>query len=428
MPRKPAAPTAPPSVPRYFTVKRNRDGSERYYWQPSAALRREGFVPRRLEGADRFDAMRACAVINADLAAALGDAPAQAAARPSAAHAADITLAAVIARYQAGARFARLSHRTQLEYRKHLRLLLRWSGDVPVVNIARANVERLYDSLKKPRRAGDPPRATQAGHIIDTLRRVLGTVTDSEAGPLKANPAARMEIAPPPARRQRWSMGAEDAVLAELERAGDASLALGFRLLLATAQRLGDVLGFRVSQWRTGPDRPARQGSLRITQSKTGAVIDVPVIGDLAADIAATIAGNAGRAVPSTWLLVCAETGQRWSTCSFSRRVRIARRAAMDRARQDGDATLLADLDGLELRDTRRSAILRIAEAQIAAAGQADVLTISALSGHRIDYCQKILDTYLPRNSRMAAAAVTHLMAWREREGQDRMRSKQENV
>lgn len=54
--------------------------------------------------------------------------------------------------------------------------------------------------------------------------------------------------------------------------------------------------------------------------------------------------------------------------------------------------------------DLRRTAIVRLAEANCTEA------QISAVSGHKIDTCRRILETYLPRNSQMAKAAITKLI------------------
>jgi hypothetical protein len=58
-------------------------------------------------------------------------------------------------------------------------------------------------------------------------------------------------------------------------------------------------------------------------------------------------------------------------------------------------------------RDLRRTGIVRLAEAG------ATTPQIAALSGHSIDYCQRIIDTYLPRRTEVALGGIE---AW-ERAG-----------
>ena len=57
----------------------------------------------------------------------------------------------------------------------------------------------------------------------------------------------------------------------------------------------------------------------------------------------------------------------------------------------------------------RRTGIVRLAEAG------ATTAQIAAISGHRIDQCQKILDTYLPRRSEVALGGIE---AWERLGGQ----------
>ena len=51
-------------------------------------------------------------------------------------------------------------------------------------------------------------------------------------------------------------------------------------------------------------------------------------------------------------------------------------------------------------RDLRRTGIVRLAEAG------ATTPQIAAISGHAIDYCQRIIDTYLPRRTEVAVAGM----------------------
>jgi hypothetical protein len=51
-------------------------------------------------------------------------------------------------------------------------------------------------------------------------------------------------------------------------------------------------------------------------------------------------------------------------------------------------------------RDLRRTGIVRLAEAG------ATTPQIAAISGHAIDYCQRIIDTYLPRRTEVAIGGI----------------------
>lgn len=68
-----------------------------------------------------------------------------------------------------------------------------------------------------------------------------------------------------------------------------------------------------------------------------------------------------------------------------------------------------ADIDGLQFRDLRRTAMVRLAEAG------ANAIQISGVSGHSIAQSQAILERYIPRNREMAKAAVLKLEQHKQR-------------
>jgi integrase len=57
-------------------------------------------------------------------------------------------------------------------------------------------------------------------------------------------------------------------------------------------------------------------------------------------------------------------------------------------------------IDGVQRRDLRRAAMVRMAEAG------ATTAKIAAVSGHTIDQMARILDTYIPRRGEVAAGAI----------------------
>jgi hypothetical protein len=59
-----------------------------------------------------------------------------------------------------------------------------------------------------------------------------------------------------------------------------------------------------------------------------------------------------------------------------------------------------AGIKDLQRRDFRRTGTIRLAEAG------ATTPQITALCGHGIDYCQRIIDTYLPRRTEAAPGAI----------------------
>ena len=72
------------------------------------------------------------------------------------------------------------------------------------------------------------------------------------------------------------------------------------------------------------------------------------------------------------------------------------------------DAATKRVLDGLQHRDLRRTAMVRMAEAGCT------TQQIAAVSGHEIATTTRILDTYIPRTAKMAEAAI---LKWEGRKG-----------
>ncbi len=172
-------------------------------------------------------------------------------------------------------------------------------------------------------------------------------------------------------RRHVWSPEAEDRFLA----VASPEMVLAYALHAYTAQRQSDLLAMTWAQYRGG--------SIRLRQGKTGAWVEVPVHRELR-----KVLDAAPRV--STHILTDAR-GRPWRADAFRHHWRAT--------------TLAAGLDGLQNRDLRRTAMVRMAEA-----GATDI-QIAAVSGHTIEETKKILETYIPRNAAMARAAVERLEA-----------------
>jgi len=94
---------------------------------------------------------------------------------------------------------------------------------------------------------------------------------------------------------------------------------------------------------------------------------------------------NQYKPIPTT-LLVPSPTGRQWAYRNFCR--------AWDQTAKR------AGLANLQRRDLRRTGMIRLAQAG------ATTPQIAAISGHTIDRCQRILDTYLPRRTEVALGAI----------------------
>ncbi|MBV8591531.1 MAG: integrase, partial [Acetobacteraceae bacterium] len=120
-------------------------------------------------------------------------------------------------------------------------------------------------------------------------------------------------------------------------------------------------------------------------QQKTGTLIDVPVHKELEPLLRERLADASG-----TMMLVPSPRGLAWPRRNFSR--------AWDQVAN------AVGIEGLQRRDLRRTGVVRLE------AG-ATTPQIEAISGHSIDYCQRIIDTYLPRRTEVALGGIA---AWEE--------------
>lgn len=309
-----------------------------------------------------------------------------------------------------GSKFHELKQGTQDLYRGYLKWMKSEWGDLPISGIKASVIEDIKLSLRET-----PAKANQT---LALFRIILGYAVAMEF--LTKNPAERPGRLPPPKRHQVWE---ETDIERFLDAAPD-SLRLAMALLLHTVQRPADMLAMTVQQV---VDRDGRLW-ISLKQAKTDAWVDVPVhsrlepflrarlkearIAEVAADGKGLVAGN-GKRRSASLLLVPSPEGRLWSKRNFARAWdKALRRANFRLAKQLFRAGWSKEQVGDELglrhrqrRDLRRTGIVRMAEAG------ATTPQIAAVSGHSIDYCQKILDTYLPRRSEVALGAI---IAWEQ--------------
>jgi integrase len=154
-----------------------------------------------------------------------------------------------------------------------------------------------------------------------------------------------------------------------------------------------------------------------LRQSKTGVLIAVPVMADLKIildealqkrrkQVAEELEKTASKdpsidrvdtriAVKASAMLIAETTSKPYKVDHFRHEFRRIANAA--------------GLKDLQFLDLRRSAVVRLAEAGCT------VPQIAAITGHQLDRTLRILETYLPRNSEMARAAIHTLESYRKR-------------
>lgn len=425
-------------IPR-LVGKTNKSGLTSWYWQPSSTLRAKGWHPRVLgqggaEDSPPGDIATAARALNeqVDGAGELKPTALRRIQRP-------LTLGEGIRRYEdAGYPSVRepgkeIGPATRRVYGTSLEKLKRWGGDVLISSITPGRVAKLREGLMRPIVHG--PRAGEAMHTTahSTLRvgRTLFAWFERQAiTPRGSNPFKDFGLASPPPRQQIWWEPMRDAVIAAAARADDANMVLAIDLAFSIGQREADLLKLIISQYQPIPpykidpdvlatlaavpvptigDRrgyvPGDVWGIRIRQGKTKRWIEVPVVGLTRARIEHAIADAKQRSLAT--LLFDQRGGSSWGAPNpasgqqrFQDRFAGYRRAAIEAAVEAGDTALAEELGDVQFRDFRRTAVVYQGEL-----GIADQL-IAAITGHSLDDTKKILETYMPRTTGMAARAI----------------------
>lgn len=266
------------------------------------------------------------------------------------------SFAHLVADYMASPDFTDLRDKTRREYAAFLRRMTAILGPFPIRDIDLGHVMALRDRF-----ADKPPTANA---LVRVLRLLMSWALDRRR--IAENPASQPKQLRVTPRRAVWSPEAEAAFVA----VADAPMRLAYIVHAYTAQRQGDVLAMTWAQYQGG--------AIRLRQQKTGTLIEVPAHSLLRAAL---------DAAPRTAVTILTDhKGLPWRPDHFRH---LWRRT-----------TLAAGLDGLQNRDLRRTAIVRLGEAG------ATIPEIAAVSGHSIEETTKILEIYLPRTAPMAAAAI----------------------
>ena len=372
------------------------DGALMYHWQPSPRLRREGWTNLTL-GRDFTAACAAAIARNGDVADHRQRGPmAPAAPRIR-------TVGEGIAAYRADPAFTLLKPKTRAEYGTRLRQLALWAdeGRLPIRHLTRDHCVALRNALVRD------PRAHRTAAILRVLRLLCRFFVSQ--GWLTANPAAALDVPEPASRTHRIDIGQLGPLLAAADRLGLPHVALGITLGFFTLQREGDLLATTAFRFRevddisaearralAGPD--GRVLGLWLQQGKTGAQVAVPLIPASRTAVEAAI--EAARDVKSNDAALFQKAGRRVQEKTLQRDFRAVATEAARAAAEAADAPLAETYAKLQFRDLRRSGMcwLRFNSVPVA--------MIASLSGHSIDKTMKILDTYMPRDTRAAAEGM----------------------
>ncbi|MFO1125719.1 MAG: tyrosine-type recombinase/integrase [Methylocystis sp.] len=268
--------------------------------------------------------------------------------------------------YQESGEFRNLAPRTRADYAKQIEKIEREFDDFPIAALSDRRTRGEFLAWRD-RLALKSPR--QADYAFVVLARILSWALDR--GLVPANPCEKSGRLYRGNRADKVWTDADEAAFIET---ASPPLRLALKLALWTGQRQGDLLRL---PW------PAYDGrTIRLTQSKTGVRVTVPVGEPLRAALDAT-----KRQSP---LILVNLDGKPWTPDGF--------RASW------GKACKRARIDGLTFHDLRGTAVTRLA---IAGATEAEIAT---LTGHSLRDVRTILDAnYLQRDPALAESAIRKL-------------------
>lgn len=452
-----------------LVIKRNGN----CYWQPNKSEREAGWQSLPL-GKDVRAAQAACDRQNAKVEEwrAGGSKP-----RQVKAFVRRGTVRQLIARYRAekfGTGPGKLGQHTQRTYNTSLNIIERWAGEELVEHITRARVKIFVRALLKPSADGTI-HLTRANSTLRVLHTLMQFAIDEQFLPENTpNPAARHDMPGAPPRDQIWSQPAIELFCkAALEGPLDQpSMALAVHLAREVTQREADIIGLTIGKWveippyklhdndwehlaEPEPDGRLTVRGIRIRQRKTRRWIEVPVVGETRRMMEQAV--ERARAQDSTLVLqelaipadqardwmqferqiedelraagvkpspemirrIHAErrVPRQWGETRFQREVARLRDRAAELAVKQGDDELAEEIRGLQFRDFRRTGVVWLGEL-----GIEDSL-IGSITGHKLDEVRAILETYMPRTTKMAGRAVVQRLE-RDPEGKANMPGK----
>lgn len=400
-----------------FLRKKKTAGGIRFYWEPSATLKKAGWKALSL-GTDEEAAIRAARARNKEV-----DAWREGSAAPG-----DVkkiekrhTVSSIIALYKEQ-RVAKHKEKTQVEYLSKLKVIERWAGDERMDAITLDNIKAFRDALYAPRKNGEV-KATTAFNTLKILRALWSWAHANEH--ITNNPAAKdLDISTPAPRQQFAGALARQALIDVAVDTGRPNMAAAIIIAYTIGQREEDLLKLPQNRYDEiqpfEADDPAvydrlvarepdgRLFGVRVRQGKTDRWVGVPVIGDARVHLEAGIL--AARAKGLTTILFDEAREQTWTAPDkldrrtrqmyFQRAFSAVRTETVARLRKAGDDELAAEVADLQFRDLRRTCVVMMGER-----GIPDHL-IAAITGHQLETVKKILEVYLPRTTGMAMLAV----------------------
>jgi integrase len=322
-----------------------------YYWQPTASVKKLGFHAEAL-GREPIAAFNRALLLNESVAAERIKEPPLGIKRD--------TVAALIKLYRSDPGYQQLAPKTRKDYGYMLDRIESLERDTNVADLTRRDLKAIY------REVISQNGLAMANAIMRVWRILLGAAVDD--GWIESNPASRLKLISPPARRRVWSDAERSAFCENSIKLGRRSLGLAVMLGWDTAQRPGDLLRLSWADWDGS--------SFPVTQGKTGARVRVPLNPEAKAWVEKTPR-------TSTHVIVSEATSRPFSIFHFGHEFARIRKAA----------GLASDL---QFRDLRRTALTEAGDS-----GATDD-ELRAMSGHT---SREVLNTYVVPSAAQAGSA-----------------------
>lgn len=416
-----------------FLVSRDLAGGRTtWYWTPSPKLRKLGYK-RELLGDDFADACVRAIEINQGVAAGTTPATLSLTAR----RAAPITFGELVTHFRESEEWSAFKPSTQRQYSSSLGILSVWAydGRTAVRSIDSDMVLDLRDKLVRD------GRKHRTSTLLTVLRIVLAYAKRQRF--IKTNPASEdLRIPEPPKRTARIIRDDMAWLEAAADELGYHHVRLAVTLGFYTMQREADLLD--TTRFRLAPIRDiskeaqrvlagsdGRVVGLTLIQNKTNVPVAIPLVPLARTAVETVLNGRRAEGATGTYLITDPRDEAGLNRCSDWRlqrdyrevKGRAVRRAAQDArawnqvavaamVQQDYGKAERAFDKAHELleaarrlrkslyRDLRRSGMCWMRDLGVS------VPMIASISGHSIEHTQKILDTYLPRDTRAAAEGM----------------------
>lgn len=380
---------------RHLVEKAGAHGP-RWYWQPSAQLRADGWRPQRLLANTLADAMKLAEELNAEVDAKRASLPTGKAAKAPAG-----SVLAMIQAYKAS-KWWPPGERTRRDYGHYLDAIAEWAGDMPARAVTPRAVQAFHTAMetrtegkgRHRRTIHTPARAAAAVRVLSALFSA-----GVRLGFVATNPALRAGIS---VERQRepvlWTRPQLDHLVATADAMGWHSQGTAMLLNYWCGQRQADIL--HLAPWAL------EHGAIVLKQRKRGRRVSLPV--HLVPELVARLEADRARittVASLTHLLLHEGTGRPWQPYTFTHTFAEIRQKAAEGALQLNIPAMasVANLRWMELRHTAVTALK--------AAGL-DALAIATITGHTAQSVQAILDRhYLVRTSEAAEEAFKARLA-----------------